>query len=315
MQSAFYQSMVEAVKQMKADGSAAWLLAGLSFFYGVLLAVGPGHGKAVLSSYVVASNETARIGVTVSFLAAFVQAMSAIGLISVAAIALNLTSFAITDTTQAFEIGSYALVAALGVFLVARKVVMPAFGWVTARFRPHPILASAEIVGAGPGSCSHASHHHHDHHHHHHDHGHRHHHRHGHDHGDHACCHVAGIGEVEAIARSKTPIRDAAAVILAVGIRPCSGALIVLVFALSQGLFWAGVMATFAMALGTAIVVALLVVLSVTARNAALRLADAGGNGSAGTVIRVGIEGAAALFVLFVGLTLLYAALLQSSLT
>ena len=41
--------------------------------------------------------------------------------------------------------------------------------------------------------------------------------------------------------------------IVAVGLRPCSGAIIVLVFALAQGLFWAGVASTFVMGLGTAI--------------------------------------------------------------
>ena len=51
--------------------------------------------------------------------------------------------------------------------------------------------------------------------------------------------------------------RKVMAVVFSVGIRPCTGAILVLVFALTQGLFWAGVAATFAMALGTAITVAL----------------------------------------------------------
>ena len=44
---------------------------------------------------------------------------------------------------------------------------------------------------------------------------------------------------------------NALSTVLAVGIRPCSGAIIILVFALSQGLFAAGVAATFVMAIGT----------------------------------------------------------------
>ena len=54
--------------------------------------------------------------------------------------------------------------------------------------------------------------------------------------------------------------------IVAVGLRPCSGAIIVLVFALAQGLFWAGVAATFVMGLGTAITVAVIATLAVGAR-------------------------------------------------
>jgi ABC-type nickel/cobalt efflux system permease component RcnA len=56
------------------------------------------------------------------------------------------------------------------------------------------------------------------------------------------------------------------AVVFSVGIRPCTGAILVLV------LFWAGVAATFAMALGTAITVAVLATLALGSRELALRL-------------------------------------------
>jgi len=47
-------------------------------------------------------------------------------------------------------------------------------------------------------------------------------------------------------------------VVFSVGVRSCTGAIPVLVFAVIQGLFWAGEAATFAMAFGTAIMVAVL---------------------------------------------------------
>jgi ABC-type nickel/cobalt efflux system permease component RcnA len=62
------------------------------------------------------------------------------------------------------------------------------------------------------------------------------------------------------------------AVVFSVGIRPCTGAILVLVFALTQGLFWAGVAATFAMAFGTAMTVAVLASLALGSRELALRL-------------------------------------------
>ena len=68
-----------------------------------------------------------------------------------------------------------------------------------------------------------------------------------------------------------------AAVVFAVGIRPCTGAILVLVFALAQGLFWAGVAATFAMALGTAITVAVLATIAVGSRELALKLGGENG--------------------------------------
>jgi len=54
--------------------------------------------------------------------------------------------------------------------------------------------------------------------------------------------------------------------VIAIGMRPCSGAILVLVFALSQGIFAIGVAATFAMALGTAITVTAIALLAVWAR-------------------------------------------------
>jgi len=65
------------------------------------------------------------------------------------------------------------------------------------------------------------------------------------------------------------------AVVFSVGIRPCTGAILVLVFAVTQGLFWAGVAATFAMALGTAITVAVLATLALGSRELALKLGGA----------------------------------------
>ena len=91
--------------------------------------------------------------------------------------------------------------------------------------------------------------------------------------------------------------------IFAVGLRPCSGAILVLVFALAQGLFWAGVVSTFIMGLGTAITVAAIATLAVTAKGLARRLA-AHREGSGALALR-GIEVGAALLVLAFGLALL----------
>ena len=91
--------------------------------------------------------------------------------------------------------------------------------------------------------------------------------------------------------------------IFAVGLRPCSGAILVLVFALAQGLFWAGIAATFVMGLGTAITVAAIAVLAVSARGVARRISSVSDGG--GALIMRGIEFAAAGLVLLFGLGLL----------
>ena len=90
---------------------------------------------------------------------------------------------------------------------------------------------------------------------------------------------------------------------LTVGVRPCSGAILVLVFALAQGLFWAGVAATLLMGLGTAITVATIATLVVSAKGVAGRLV-AGSEGFGAVALR-GIEFGAAMLVMLFGAGLL----------
>ena len=85
--------------------------------------------------------------------------------------------------------------------------------------------------------------------------------------------------------------------------RPCSGAIIVLVFALAQGLFWAGVAATFVMGIGTAITVAGIATLAVAARSVAKQIADS--RSGYGMLALRGIEVGAAVVVLAFGSLLL----------
>ena len=92
--------------------------------------------------------------------------------------------------------------------------------------------------------------------------------------------------------------------IVAVGLRPCSGAILILVYTLAQGLFWAGIAATFVMGLGTAITVATIAMLAVSSRNVAQRL-SAGRDGS-GVLFMRGLEFGAAGMVLLFGLGLLF---------
>ena len=91
--------------------------------------------------------------------------------------------------------------------------------------------------------------------------------------------------------------------IIAVGLRPCSGAIIVLVFALAQGLFWVGVASTFAMGLGTAITVAGIATLAVGARSLAGRWAKA--KPGAGMLLLRAMEAGAAVVIIAFGALLL----------
>src|SRR6187401_3616547 len=154
-QSEFYREMSGTIRAAKSDGSAVWTLLGISFAYGIFHAAGPGHGKAVISSYLVANEETARRGIVLSFASALLQALVAVALVAVLAWLLSSTAKTMCSAEKAIEIASYALIAAFG----ARLVWTKGGGFMRAlQTKPAPAMTVA--------------HGHHDHGHHHHDHGH-----------------------------------------------------------------------------------------------------------------------------------------------
>jgi len=77
-QARFYLMLSSTLREAKANGSAAYTLLGISFIYGIFHAAGPGHGKAVISSYLVANDETWKRGIALSFAAAILQAVTAV---------------------------------------------------------------------------------------------------------------------------------------------------------------------------------------------------------------------------------------------
>ncbi|MFT4121370.1 nickel/cobalt transporter [Bradyrhizobium sp.] len=312
-QSEFYRQMSSTIRAAKSDGSAVWTLLLISFAYGIFHAAGPGHGKAVIASYLVANRETARRGIVLSFASALMQSLVAVLIVGVSAWALNVTAKTMCRAEGAIEIASYALIALFGLRLVWVK----GGGFVRALQAAQPVPA---IAGVPHDHHDHGHHHdahdHHDHghdHHHHGDgHGHGHgrahthahaHHDHGHDHvHDEHCGHSHGPTPSELAGPGGW--RRGFAAILTVGIRPCSGAILVLVFSLAQGLFWAGIAATFLMGLGTAITVAAIAIIAVSAKDIAGRL-SAGRDGGGALFMR-GIEFGAAALVLLFGVGLLF---------
>ena len=116
-QSRFYRALSGLIHAAKTDGSALWALMGISFIYGIFHAAGPGHGKAVISSYLVANEETWRRGIVLSFASAILQAVTAIVIVGVAAALLGATAKIMGDTVRVIEIVSYALIVLLGLRL------------------------------------------------------------------------------------------------------------------------------------------------------------------------------------------------------
>jgi nickel/cobalt exporter len=271
-QAAFYRSLSAYIRASKDDGAAMWGLFGISFLYGIFHAVGPGHGKAVISSYLVANEETWRRGVTLSFVSAGIQSVVAVIIVAIAAVLLEATAKTIGWTVHIVEIVSYALIILIGLRLLFVKgrsflIACRQFEWPIRQLEAAPSAAGISSAfhrhNTGLISCSHCEA----------DHGF---HCNGdHDHDHHASAWGHAHGPEPAELGGAGGWRRGLSAVMAVGLRPCSGAIIVLIFALAQDLFWTGVGATLLMGLGTALTVAVIATLAVSARQIAGRIASA----------------------------------------
>jgi nickel/cobalt transporter (NicO) family protein len=304
----FNQHMTAAVRAMRHDSHAAWTLLGLSFLYGIVHAAGPGHGKAVVSSYLLATRQSLRNGIVLAFVASLAQAGGAIALILVASMVLHMTSVSMTWASFYFEIASDALIVTLGCWLVWNKIIRPAwtpslnFEPVNVLTRPGRYLAGAAPAGASrfqaldatepsmasnlrpraPTNSPATSF----------------------RHIDIGACECGHTHMPDAAAvEGSLDWRKAWTVVASTALRPCTGALIVLVFSISQGLLLAGIAATLVMGLGTAITVASLAVLAVSARKTAFILTSA--DSPFGRRLMRGVEACGAIAVLLFGVLLL----------
>ena len=290
-QKSLQRRLATSVKGLKTDNpmAGAVTLAALSFLYGILHAVGPGHGKTIISSYVVANEETVRRGVIISFIAAGLQALTAVALVGLLLFGFNASGLQVNAWSNQLESVSYAMIALVGLYLLTTQLLRLLRSW-----RGMSATPAADEQRAH----AHAEHHPQDHAHHDHTHGHAHAHAPG-----KACDHIVDARQLA----GPFSWRKVMAVVFSVGIRPCTGAILVLVFAVTQGVFWAGVGATFAMALGTAITVAALATLALGSRELALKLG--GGNAvwaeAVWTVCAIG----GALIICLFGLLLFLASL------
>jgi nickel/cobalt transporter (NicO) family protein len=202
-----------------------------AFVYGILHAVGPGHGKVIVSSYVLASNHNVSRGLMMVMLSSLMQAIVAIIVVISFYYILNLARAQAEYATNILEIISYTIVSIIGFNLVWRGI--------------KEFLKYA----------NHRANHHHD--------------------GNNKCCAHSHFPHSQAHSSLKLSSFDFISIIFSIGIRPCSGAVLVLFLACMLGLVLPGIMAVMAMALGTAITTSLLVIITANSKSALLNKFDA----------------------------------------
>jgi nickel/cobalt exporter len=255
-QGLFFLALKRALSALQSDPGAAWSLVGIGFAYGVFHAAGPGHGKAVISSYILSGERALARGIMLSLAAALIQALVAIALVCAVFILAGGTAATMSRTANLVELSGFAVIALIGFAMTWRKA-----GRLLGRLDPRPGRSADGDCG-----CDHV--------------------------------HMPGPDVFE-----RASPRTMAAIALGAGIRPCAGAILVLVLALSQHRLAAGIAATLAMALGTALTTSAIAALAVYAKRLALRFAGRGGQ--RGAILAAGLELAAAAFVLVLGLSLL----------
>ncbi|WP_245424061.1 nickel/cobalt transporter [Methylovirgula sp. 4M-Z18] len=290
-QSEYNLQIAAAVRATQTSPAALWLLLAVCFAYGVFHAAGPGHGKAVVASYMLANEQALKRGIVIAAIASALQAMVAVAIIGIAAIGFHATAPIMTCATNKVELISYGGIAMLGTWLIWTKgeAFFRALQGLVA-IRALPALSFAAGYYAAPPSA------------------------------DLTCFdpHGLGYGAIhihdETCGHYHAPDprtlgddfswKSALLTVFAAGSRPCSGAILVLVFALAQGVFWVGVTAAFAMAVGTAITTSALASVAVLARGVALRLT--GAQSRKGEVALRGLEVVAAVFIFLFGTGLLF---------
>lgn len=250
-QAEFHTALTKAIGAVATEPSALLTLLGLAFAYGVIHAIGPGHGKAVIAAYLVSSERAAKRGIALAFAAAGVQALVALALVGVVAALMGGTAAQMESTGYWVGQAGYALIAALGLYVVWRK--------------------ARAIFGLAPADCGPDC---------------------GHEHGP---------------APEGASWAQMALIALGAGIRPCTGAIILLVFALAKGLYLAGIAAVAVMALGTALGTSLFAVLAIKAKSLSLSLIA--GRGQALSKLVLALEALAGLALAALGTALFLGAM------
>ncbi|MBB6483765.1 nickel/cobalt transporter [Rhizobium lusitanum] len=312
-QQAFYRALTKSIEAMRQDPWQLWTLIGLSFAYGIFHAAGPGHGKAVISSYMIANEIELKRGIGISFVSALIQGLVAVLVVGVAYFVLRGSGITMTMATNAMEIASFVMVILFGCWLLFRKVRAmlqsraqrreielatsagpislslfegAATGTDSARGFPRSVTATTSATGGY--QCYDPAH----------------------TTGDGGYCEACGhahLPDPKMLSNEKFSVREAWSAIIAVGLRPCSGALLVMTFSMLNGLYLGGLLSVLAMSIGTALTVSLLAIIAVFAKGTAMRFTGKGSRLSAWVGNSIEILGA--LLVVCTGIILLGASL------
>lgn len=253
-QKSLHQQMSVLLQLVEAQPHrAGFTLMMFSLAYGVLHAVGPGHGKVVIMTYLATHPSKLKSSLKLTFAASLVQGLMAVLLVTVVLVFLQLSSRTLHNGSFWMEKGSFILIAGLGALLCYRALTR-LLGNLCRRSNPVTILRlmpfdqsdSRLKVPLGAAALNVGKHH--------------------------ACgCGHRHLPSQEALNQDGN-WRTRLMIVLAMGMRPCSGAILVLLFAKVVGVFLWGIASALVMALGTALTISTLAMLVFYCRRMIARL-------------------------------------------
>ncbi|CDT60419.1 nickel/cobalt transporter [Vibrio coralliirubri] len=268
-------------------GAGSYLI-GFSFIYGMLHSLGPGHGKVIVSTYLATHPTKAKASLVLTIVSAFLQALVAILLVSVLLWGFSASMRAVNDKANMFVSLSFALVAVVGalicwkalknIYTAIRKPKLKVKAITTlatdtaapiSAHSPIALRSSGSMVMGATNALQAADHTHADH-----------------SHADCGCGHQH-VADAEAVNKAST-LREYAGIIMTIGVRPCTGAIMVLLFANMVGLYWMGVVSAFAMAIGTAFTTSTIAIMTLTGKNLVKRYLAAGSKSNSATLKAAG---------------------------
>ncbi|MFU0870888.1 nickel/cobalt transporter [Kluyvera sichuanensis] len=222
--------LLQAVAENPTQAGGALLL--FSFVYGVLHALGPGHGKVVITTWLATHPSKLKSSIGLTLAASLLQGLVAIGLVVVVLTLLRLPARQLHLSSFWLEKGSYALVGVLGLLLCWRA------------------LKKLRMLLRKPKFTAFTPHHVHD---------------------QHCGCGHQHMPDPKQLERDED-WRARLMIILSMGMRPCSGAIMVLLFSKVIGVFGWGVASALAMAAGTSLTISSLALLVHVFRTLAVKL-------------------------------------------
>lgn len=215
----------------------------ISFLYGVFHAVGPGHGKFILTSYLSLEQTKLPQTLKITWLSAIVQGLVAVGLVTLLVVGLTLSRHYFNLTLKWVERGSFAVMIAFGAYWIWQAA--KSYLQKKVRKRPLAIRQIRPISAMSPVTN-------------------------GHTHTEHCSCghkHLPSSQEMAQIHDWKSRW----AVIFSIGLRPCTGAILVLFLSYTLDLYLWGVASALVMAIGTGLTLSLFACLVMFARNKAVQ--------------------------------------------